>query len=161
MPGSKPSISYYLNTVQFAGVTRPQPKLIICTEVNPSLYHKASTLVRNQLMSAETHSSYPGHLSRCVKSILISWIHLPPNPPNVVPAAPAQPLPITSKGIQFTKGKAISHLSDQVCEYARNRLRKFKYVEMWYFTRQGLEATKSKNTSIGEGYGFVDTKQGP
>lgn len=87
----------------------------------------------------------------------------PPPPPPPQPNNPPVPpllLPDAPKGIQFTKGKAIGHLSDQVCQYTRNHLKKFEYVEMWYFMKQGLEATKNSNTSVGEGYTFVDSKEG-
>lgn len=90
-------------------------------------------------------------------------------PPPGVPDIP-QPLtevipPIGQGAIpsmKFTKGKQVDLLSDQVYVYTRHRLKRGLYVELFYFTKEGLRLTKTSNTSIGSenALSFISTDTG-
>ncbi|KAH9935265.1 hypothetical protein B0H21DRAFT_699252 [Amylocystis lapponica] len=46
----------------------------------------------------------------------------------------------------------------RIAPYARNKLKSFQYVELWYFTAEGLAATAGANrSSADDAYGFVQT----
>lgn len=59
---------------------------------------------------------------------------------------------------EFTPGKSSGPITSRIGEYARHRLKNRSYVELWYFTKSGREATKGVgNTSLSEGYTIVSS----
>lgn len=86
-----------------------------------------------------------------------------PQPPAIIPPIGILPAGLGAMpNMQFTKGKLVDLLSDQVCVYARNRLKNGLHVDLYYFTKEGLRLTKTSNTSIGDenALSFVSTDQG-
>ncbi|KAH8091367.1 hypothetical protein BXZ70DRAFT_482736 [Cristinia sonorae] len=78
-----------------------------------------------------------------------------PPPPRLPRAAnPGQPL------LTFTAGKRVGRIGDQICAYARNRLRNFEYLPLFYCTAAGIEATKASSTALSDGYGLVPSENG-
>ncbi|TCD60354.1 hypothetical protein EIP91_010322 [Steccherinum ochraceum] len=77
-------------------------------------------------------------------------------------AAVAQQLPATSGlDIKIAKGKAIDSVTSTACPYARERLKNYKYIDIWYFSEEGIRLTTTTRGTAGcEGLGIVPSADG-